>query len=102
MAWEFPPQWGEELQTEHEKYLAEVVYKRPVIVYNYPKKCKAFYMRLNDDDATVGAMDVLFPRVGEMVGGAARDCTRLLEIARDCTRLHVLFPRVGEMVGGAQ
>jgi len=82
VAWEFPPQWGEELQTEHEKYLAEVVYKKPVIVYNYPKKCKAFYMRLNDDDATVGAMDVLFPRVGEMVGGAARDCTRLHEIAR--------------------
>ena len=85
VAWEFPPQWGEELQTEHEKYLAEVVYKKPVIVYNYPKRCKAFYMRLNDDDATVGAMDVLFPRVGEMVGGAARYCTRLLEIARDCT-----------------
>ena len=48
--WEFPPKWGEELQTEHEKYLAESVYKKPVIVYNYPKGCKAFYMRLNDDN----------------------------------------------------
>ncbi|EOD06583.1 asparagine--tRNA ligase [Emiliania huxleyi CCMP1516] len=99
VAWEFPPQWGEELQTEHEKYLAEVVYKKPVIVYNYPKKCKAFYMRLNDDDATVGAMDVLFPRVGEMVGGAARDCTRLHEIARSQReeRLDVLLARMKEM-----
>ena len=50
VAWEFPPKWGEELQTEHEKYLAESVYKKPVIVYNYPKGCKAFYMRLNDDN----------------------------------------------------
>ena len=48
--WEFPPKWGEELQTEHEKYLAESVYKKPLIVYNYPKGCKAFYMRLNDDN----------------------------------------------------
>jgi len=86
VAWEFPPQWGEELQTEHEKYLAEVVYKKPVIVYNYPKRCKAFYMRLNDDDATVGAMDVLFPRVGEMVGGSQRE-----------ERLDVLLARMKEM-----
>jgi len=84
--WEFPPKWGEELQTEHEKYLAEVVYKKPVIVYNYPKGCKAFYMRLNDDDATVGAMDVLFPRVGEMVGGSQRE-----------ERLDVLLSRMAEM-----
>ena len=84
--WEFPPKWGEELQTEHEKYLAESVFKRPVIVYNYPKDCKAFYMRLNDDNATVAAMDVLFPRVGEMVGGSQRE-----------ERLDVLLRRMGEM-----
>jgi len=86
VAWEFPPAWGEELQTEHEKYLAESVFKKPVIVYNYPKGCKAFYMRLNDDDKTVGAMDVLFPRVGEMVGGSQRE-----------ERLDVLLARMGEM-----
>jgi len=84
--WEYPPKWGEELQTEHEKYLAEVEFKKPVIVYNYPKGCKAFYMRLNDDDATVGAMDVLFPRVGEMVGGSQRE-----------ERLDVLLSRMKEM-----
>ena len=84
--WEFPPQWGEELQTEHEKYLAEVVYKKPVIVYNYPKGCKAFYMRLNEDDKTVGAMDVLFPRVGEMVGGSQRE-----------ERLDVLLSRMKDL-----
>ena len=128
VAWEFPPKWGEELQTEHEKYLAESVYKKPVIVYNYPKGCKAFYMRLNDDNEvtttatrtkpnadpkpdpdsktnlspdpdpdpdpkpgpnpnqTVGAMDVLFPRVGEMVGGSQRE-----------ERLDVLLERMGEL-----
>jgi len=86
VAWEYPPAWGEELQTEHEKYLAEVVYKKPVIVYNYPKGCKAFYMRLNDDNKTVGAMDVLFPRVGEMVGGSQRE-----------ERLDVLLARMSEM-----
>ena len=67
VAWEFPPKWGEELQTEHEKYLAEEVFKKPVIVYNYPKGCKAFYMRCNDGcepgKETVAAMDVLFPKV---------------------------------------
>jgi asparaginyl-tRNA synthetase len=60
--WEFKPEWGEELQTEHERYLCEVTFKKPTIVYNYPKGCKAFYMRLNDDDRTVAAMDVLFPK----------------------------------------
>ena len=73
VAWEYPPKWGEELQTEHEKYLAETVYKKPVIVYDYPKGCKAFYMRSNDDGKTVAAMDVLFPKVGEMVGGSQRE-----------------------------
>ena len=86
VAWEYPPKWGEELQTEHEKYLAEVVFKKPVIVYNYPKGCKAFYMRLNEDNATVGAMDVLFPRVGEMVGGSQRE-----------ERLDVLLDKMGAL-----
>mmetsp|Transcript_48907 Transcript_48907/g.121347 ORF Transcript_48907/g.121347 Transcript_48907/m.121347 type:complete len:338 (+) Transcript_48907:562-1575(+) len=84
--WEFPPAWGNELQTEHEKYLAEVIFKKPVIVYNYPKECKAFYMRLNDDGKTVAAMDVLFPRVGEMVGGSQRE-----------ERLDVLLQRMEEL-----
>ena len=86
VAWEYPPKWGEELQTEHEKYLAETVYKKPVIVYDYPKGCKAFYMRCNEDQETVAAMDVLFPRVGEMVGGSQRE-----------ERLEVLLQRMEEM-----
>jgi len=86
VAWEYPPEWGEDLHTEHEKYLAGTVYKKPVIVYNYPKGCKAFYMRLNDDDKTVAAMDVLFPRVGEMVGGSQRE-----------ERLDVLLARMKEL-----
>jgi len=71
--WAYVPEWGKELQTEHERYLCEVTFKKPTIVYDYPKECKAFYMRLNDDDRTVAAMDVLFPRVGEMVGGSQRE-----------------------------
>ena len=55
------------------RYLAEVVYKKPVIVYNYPKGCKAFYMRLNDDGETVAAMDVLAPGIGEIIGGSQRE-----------------------------
>jgi asparaginyl-tRNA synthetase len=84
--WEFKPEWGAELQTEHERYLAEEVYKKPVIVYNYPKDCKAFYMRVNDDNKTVAAMDVLFPKLGEMVGGSQRE-----------ERLDVLLARMQEM-----
>jgi asparaginyl-tRNA synthetase len=63
-AFEFPVHFGVDLQTEHERYLTEEHYKRPVIVYNYPKEIKAFYMRLNDDNRTVAAMDLLVPRVG--------------------------------------
>jgi len=70
---EFEVAWGKELQTEHEKYLTDVVYKGPVTVYNYPKDCKAFYMRLNDDDKTVAAMDILCPGIGELVGGSQRE-----------------------------
>jgi asparaginyl-tRNA synthetase len=71
--WEFPVQWGNDLQTEHERYLSEEVFKKPVIVTDYPKDIKAFYMRLNDDDKTVRAMDVLVPRVGEIIGGSQRE-----------------------------
>ncbi|KAK1291556.1 Asparagine--tRNA ligase, cytoplasmic 1 [Acorus calamus] len=65
--------WGIDLASEHERYLTEVVFKKPVIVYNYPKGIKAFYMRLNDDDKTVAAMDVLVPKVGELIGGSQRE-----------------------------
>lgn len=61
-------EWGIDLQTEHERYLTEEVFKAPIIVYNYPKEIKAFYMRLNDDEKTVAAMDVLVPKVGALLG----------------------------------
>ncbi len=70
---EYPVEWGLELQTEHERYLTEKVFSKPVIVYNYPEQIKAFYMRLNDDGKTVRAMDVLVPRVGEIIGGSQRE-----------------------------
>jgi asparaginyl-tRNA synthetase len=72
-AFEFPIAYGVDLQTEHERYLTEESFKKPVIVYNYPKEIKPFYMRLNDDDKTVAAMDLLVPRVGELVGGSQRE-----------------------------
>ena len=71
--WEFPVEWGNDLQTEHERFLSEEVFKKPVIVTDYPKNIKPFYMRLNDDDRTVRAMDVLVPRVGEIIGGSQRE-----------------------------
>ncbi len=70
---EYPVKWGIDLQTEHERYLSETVFKKPVIVTDYPKDFKAFYMRLNDDDKTVAAMDVLAPRIGEIIGGSQRE-----------------------------
>jgi asparaginyl-tRNA synthetase len=70
---EFPVKWGIDLQTEHERYLTEVHLKRPVVVMNYPKQIKAFYMRLNDDERTVAAMDVLAPGIGEIIGGSQRE-----------------------------
>jgi len=72
-AFEFPVAWGIDLQSEHERYLTEEHFKRPVILYDYPKGIKAFYMRLNDDDKTVRAMDVLVPGVGEIIGGSQRE-----------------------------
>jgi asparaginyl-tRNA synthetase len=72
-SWEFPVEWGVALQAEHERYLCEEYAKRPVVVVNYPKQIKAFYMRLNDDERTVAAMDVLAPGIGEIVGGSQRE-----------------------------
>jgi asparaginyl-tRNA synthetase len=83
---EYPVQWGLDLQTEHERYLAEVHCKRPVAVFNYPKTIKPFYMRLNDDGKTVAAMDVLAPGVGEIVGGSQRE-----------ERLDVITARMAEL-----
>lgn len=70
---EFPVKWGMDLQAEHERFLTDEHFKSPVIVVNYPKDIKAFYMRLNDDEKTVRAMDVLVPRLGEIVGGSQRE-----------------------------
>ena len=70
---EFPVKWGIDLQSEHERYLTEKYAKKPVIVMNYPKAIKAFYMRLNDDGRTVAAMDVLAPGIGEIIGGSQRE-----------------------------
>jgi len=82
---EYPLEWGNDLQTEHERYLTEVVFKKPVFVVNYPKEIKAFYMRLNDDGKTVAAMDLLVPGVGEIIGGSQRE-----------ERLDVLKKRMAE------
>lgn len=70
---EYPVDWGVDLQTEHERFLAEEYFKKPVTVYNYPKEIKAFYMRMNDDGRTVAAMDTLVPRIGELIGGSQRE-----------------------------
>ncbi len=83
---EFPVKWGIDLQSEHEKYLTDVVVKGPVAVINYPKDIKAFYMRQNDDGKTVAAMDVLAPGIGEIIGGSQRE-----------ERLDVLDRRISEM-----
>ncbi len=82
---EFPVEWGLDLQSEHERYLTEAHVKGPVVVTNYPKDIKAFYMRRNDDDRTVAAMDVLVPGVGEIIGGSQRE-----------ERLEVLDARLAE------
>ena len=70
---EYQVSWGCDLQSEHERFLAEEHFKKPVIVYNYPKELKAFYMRNNDDNKTVAAMDILVPKIGEIVGGSQRE-----------------------------
>ncbi|MGE0486524.1 MAG: asparagine--tRNA ligase [Gammaproteobacteria bacterium] len=70
---EYPPEWGGDLQTEHERFLTEEYFKGPVFVHDWPKDIKAFYMRMNDDERTVAAMDLLVPHSGELVGGSARE-----------------------------
>jgi asparaginyl-tRNA synthetase len=72
-SFEFPVSWGSDLQSEHERYLAEIHCKKPVILTNYPQEIKGFYMRLNDDGKTVAAMDVLVPGIGEIIGGSERE-----------------------------
>ncbi len=72
-AWTFPIRWGADLQTEHERYLTEDVFRRPVILTDYPASIKPFYMRLSSDGRTVAAMDVLVPRIGEIIGGSQRE-----------------------------
>lgn len=83
---EYPVEWGSDLQTEHERYLAEVHFKGPVIVTDYPKEIKSFYMKLNEDGKTVKAMDVLLPGVGEIIGGSERedDYNLLLDRMKEC------------------
>jgi len=73
VTFEFPVQWGLDLQSEHERYLTDSVFQGPVIVTDYPKDIKAFYMRLNPDEETVAAMDVLVPKIGEIIGGSQRE-----------------------------
>tara|TARA_R110002111_G_scaffold258777_1_gene328138 strand:+ start:67 stop:738 length:672 start_codon:yes stop_codon:yes gene_type:complete len=70
---EYDVTWGKDLQSEHERFLTEEHFKQPVIVYDYPKDIKAFYMRLNDDEKTVAAMDILVPAIGEIIGGSQRE-----------------------------
>ncbi|MFP6657223.1 MAG: amino acid--tRNA ligase-related protein, partial [Pirellulales bacterium] len=70
---DYAPEWGMDLQTEHERFLCEEHVGRPVVVMNYPKDIKAFYMRMNDDQKTVAAMDVLAPGIGEIIGGSQRE-----------------------------
>jgi asparaginyl-tRNA synthetase len=70
---EYPVAWGADLQSEHERYLCEKVFDRPIVLIDYPKEIKAFYMKLNSDGKTVRAMDVLFPRIGEIIGGSQRE-----------------------------
>ena len=82
---EFPVFWGCDLQSEHERWLTETKVGRPVILTDYPKEIKAFYMRLNEDNKTVRAMDVLAPRIGEIIGGSQRE-----------ERLDVLTSRIEE------
>jgi asparaginyl-tRNA synthetase len=86
---EFPVHWGIDLQSEHERYLTDVVYQGPVIVTGYPKEIKAFYMKLNDDGKTVRAMDVLVPRLGEIIGGSQRE-EDLAKLEKRITELGML------------
>ena len=83
---EYPVKWGTDIQTEHERYLSEKIFKRPVFAVNYPKEIKSFYMRMNEDNKTVAAMDLLVPGIGELIGGSQRE-----------ERLEFLEKRMDEM-----
>lgn len=83
---DYPVQWGTDIQTEHERYLSEKIFGKPVFVTNYPKEIKAFYMRMNEDNKTVAAMDLLVPGIGELIGGSQRE-----------ERLDMLEKRMDEM-----
>ena len=83
---EYPVFWGCDLQTEHERYLTEKIFGKPVFVTDYPKEIKAFYMRMNDDNKTVAAMDLLVPGIGEIIGGSQRE-----------ERLDILLERIREL-----
>ena len=83
---DYPVEWGCDLQTEHERYLTEEVFKKPIFVTDYPKEIKAFYMRLNPDNKTVAAMDCLVPGIGEIIGGSQRE-----------ERIDILKARMTEM-----
>ena len=85
-AFEYPVEWGIDLQTEHERYLTEEIFKKPVFVTDYPKDIKAFYMRMNADNKTVAAMDLLVPGIGEIIGGSQRE-----------ERLDILEARMDEL-----
>jgi asparaginyl-tRNA synthetase len=85
---EFPVHWGVDLQSEHERYLVEKHFQKPVIITDYPKDIKAFYMKQNDDGKTVRAMDVLFPKIGEIIGGSQRE-ERYDKLLQRITELHI-------------
>jgi asparaginyl-tRNA synthetase len=91
-SFEFPVKWGMDLQSEHERWLTEEHVGRPVVVMNYPKEIKAFYMRLNDDGKTVAAMDLLAPGIGEIIGGAQRE--ERLDVLDQRMAAHHLDPKV--------
>ena len=84
---EYPVYWGCDLQTEHERYLTEQVFQKPVFVTDYPKEIKAFYMRMNDDGKTVAAMDLLVPGIGEIIGGSQREERLDVLTRRACSEL---------------
>jgi len=86
--WEYPAKWGANLQSEHERYLTEEHFRSPVTVYDYPKEIKPFYMRTNDDEKTVAAMDVLVPGIGEIVGGSQRE--ERLEVLLENMKCHCI------------
>lgn len=91
---QFPVEWGVDLQSEHERYLVEKHFKKPVILINYPKEIKAFYMKQNPDGKTVAAMDVLFPQIGEIIGGSQRE-DNLEKLVARMEEMHIPVEEMG-------